>query len=233
MPLSDLALAEIQAEALFTFDAAGRLCTINEPGGMAAPRLFISVTHEGMIQRYRCDVPAVTVEELAAIISAGTFTPATAVDGELASHLTSVLGRQTPVSAVYEGPAYRFPRRFEAPAGPVAITRDNSGLLTGDLAGLRAVLEARRPCFAVVADGRAVSVCYSSRKSARAAEAGVETLPAWRGRGLAGAVTAAWAVATRGEGLLPLYSTSWDNVASRAVARKLGLLQYAAEFHLT
>jgi hypothetical protein len=233
LPLSDLALAEIQAEALFTFDESGRLCTINEPGGLAAPRLFVSVTGVGAIVRYRCDLSTEVIEEIGALLSAGSFKRDSAPGVELVSRISGPLSRIAPVSAVYAGPAYRFPERPATPDGLVPVTRDNAGVLTGDLAGLRAVLEARRPCFAAVRDGRAVSVCYSSRRSTRAAEAGVETLPAYRGQGLAGAVTAAWAAAVQGEGLLPLYSTSWDNLASQAVARKLGLIQYAAEFHLT
>ncbi len=43
---------------------------------------------------------------------------------------------------------------------------------------------------------------------------------------------ASWASATRATGQIPLYSTSWDNHASRAVARELGLVQYAADLSL-
>jgi hypothetical protein len=34
-------------------------------------------------------------------------------------------------------------------------------------------------------------------------------------------------------GRMPLYSTSWDNTASRALARSLGLVQYGATLQLT
>ena len=63
--------------------------------------------------------------------------------------------------------------------------------------------------------------------------AGVETVEAYRGRGYARAVTAVWAAALRSEGRLPLYSTSWDNVASQRVAGALGAVQYAVDFSLT
>jgi hypothetical protein len=43
----------------------------------------------------------------------------------------------------------------------------------------------------------------------------------------------AWAGALRRAGVIPLYSTSWDNAASRGVARGLGLAMYAEDFHLT
>jgi predicted GNAT family acetyltransferase len=85
---------------------------------------------------------------------------------------------------------------------------------------------------AVVADDAAVSLCFSARLTERAAEAGVETLEGYRGRGYAPAVVLAWAQAIRASGRVPLYSTSWDNRASQAVARKLGLVQYGVDLSL-
>ncbi len=86
---------------------------------------------------------------------------------------------------------------------------------------------------ALVKDGQAVSVCATVRSAGLACEAGVETLARYRGRGYAGHAVASWASAVRREGRVPLYSTSWDNEASLAVARKLGLVQYATTFHVT
>jgi predicted GNAT family acetyltransferase len=93
--------------------------------------------------------------------------------------------------------------------------------------------DAHQPCFAVVVDGRTVSVCNTARFTARAAEAGLATAEKFRGRGYGPRVTAAWAAAVRAEGRIPLYSTWWANAASQAVARKLGLRQYAVDLHIT
>jgi len=57
----------------------------------------------------------------------------------------------------------------------------------------------------------------------------VVTVEAFRGRGFASAVVAAWANAVRESDRVPLYSTSWENAASRAVATKLGLTLYGAD----
>ena len=41
-----------------------------------------------------------------------------------------------------------------------------------------------------------------------------------------------WAAHVQARGALPIYSTSWSNTASQAVARSLGLVQFAADFHV-
>jgi predicted GNAT family acetyltransferase len=64
-------------------------------------------------------------------------------------------------------------------------------------------------------------------------EAGVETVPLFRGRGYARAVVAAWSAAVRALGAEPLYSTTWQNMASRAVARALGLVAVGRDLHIT
>jgi predicted GNAT family acetyltransferase len=86
------------------------------------------------------------------------------------------------------------------------------------------------PVMGVVVDGHPVSICYCARRSDVAAEAGVDTAPGYQRRGYAVRVTAAWALAMRASGRIPLYSTSWTNTASLAVARKLGLLVYASDW---
>lgn len=80
--------------------------------------------------------------------------------------------------------------------------------------------------FAVVMDGKIVSTCQSSRENEEAAEAWVRTLPEYRRRGLAKQVTAAWATNAREQGKLPFYSYRMENVASRSVARSLGLTPF-------
>ena len=48
-----------------------------------------------------------------------------------------------------------------------------------------------------------------------------------------GVVVAGWARAVREAGVEPLYSTSWQNAASRAVARKLALVPFGSDVHIT
>ena len=90
-----------------------------------------------------------------------------------------------------------------------------------------------QPFLAIVEAGRAVSVCRSVRITGEAHEAGVETLPEFRGKGYAKDTVAAWARSVQSMGAMPLYSTSWENTASQAVVKKLHLVQYGADFHIT
>jgi hypothetical protein len=127
------------------------------------------------------------------------------------------------------GPAFSFGDQIPTPSGTLLVDRSNTSVLE-QFAWLMAEIDERQPCFAVVRDGIAVSICISARRTKRAAEAGVDTLEAYRGHGYATAVTSAWALAVRAEGLTPLYSTGWENAASRGVARRLGLIQYGADW---
>ena len=58
------------------------------------------------------------------------------------------------------------------------------------------------------------------------------TRRSWTSRAAVAAAVAAWALAVRKEGRIPLYSTSWDNLASRSVARKLDLILYGTDFSI-
>ena len=130
------------------------------------------------------------------------------------------------------GPAFAFPEEIEQPHG--AVLMEDIGALDHHFSGWTASeISYRAPIVALVEEGRAVSVCFSSRRSYEAAECGVETAAEFRGRSLAPRVAAAWAQAIRASGLIPLYSTSWSNAPSLAVARKLGLVAYAGRWSIS
>ncbi len=132
---------------------------------------------------------------------------------------------------VYSGPAFAFPETVEQPDATVIV--DDVRLLARHFSGWTdAEIPGRSPVVAVVEDGDVVSVCFCARRSDAAAEAGLETAEAFRGRGLGPQVAAGWALAVRASGRVPLYSASWANGASLAVARKLGLVVYACGWSL-
>ena len=233
--ISDLQLLQLQVEALFTHDAHGRILRVNEPDGDPAPRFFLARSKDGNLWRCRDDVSAATtreLEDLAATEPVGD--DVRAAPRNLHAFLSALEVDHTTV-AVGSGPAYRFRAELPQPANVTRIARPDVYLLrpmSWNLEETARRFERYEPFIAVVEDGVAVALCHSARLTERAAEAGVETLEAYRGRGYASAVVAAWAHAIRASGRIPLYSTSWDNHASQAVARRLGLVQYGVDLSI-
>jgi GNAT superfamily N-acetyltransferase len=141
-----------------------------------------------------------------------------------------VLAEVGTMVAVRAGPLYaaREPPAFEPQA--IAIGAHNADLLLGGLDEWRPDVAAGLPMFAATQGGRAVSICATVKATSVAHAAGVETLPAYRGQGLAAHAVAAWGHAVQALGATPFYGTSFDNLASQAVARRLGLELIASEF---
>jgi hypothetical protein len=129
------------------------------------------------------------------------------------------------------GPAFEFPERM--PLFEEAALIEDVERLLGSFNGWTAdELPGRSPIMAIVEDDVPISICFCARVSELVAEAGVETAPEYRGRGKAGLATAAWATAIQASGRTPIYSTSWSNGPSLAVARKLGLVPCASYWNL-
>ncbi len=236
--MSDLRLLELQAEAMFTHDSAGRMVAINEPGGGGpAPRIFLGRSQMGSLWRVRHDLPDATVRRLEALAASEPVNDDLRTEPRNMAAFLEALRADGEEPVMTSGPAYRFPDApLPSPTGITWITRENLDLLRlldWDLEALAAgELDGWAPMAALVEDGAAVSLGFSARLTERVAEAGVNTLAAYRGRGYAPTVVSAWAHAIRATGRIPLYSTSWDNHASQAVARKLGLVQYGTDLSL-
>jgi len=214
---------------MFQYDAAGRILGSNEPNGKFGPRLFLGRTKDGHVARFGASVPDNVITRLEEIIAREPLGSDLSPEPVGMDAIREVLTEHAPVSREAGGPAYWFPETIVVPDGVVQLTDANSDLTRETFRWLYDDLPSWAPGFAIVEDGVAVSVCYSSRIGPRAAEAGVDTLSDFRGRRYAGAVTAAWAAAIRGSGRIPLYSTAWDNLASQAVARRLGCKLYGID----
>lgn len=229
---SALDLMTTQVETLFRHDPAGRLTTVNEPDGGPAPRLFLGRTTAGNVWRLRHDLPPALAAELAGILAAEPPLEDPRQPAVTYEQLVAALETAAPVEHIWDGPAWWIPEDIDL-QGDITTIVTNPAILRPHFPGWARDLEASGPCVAVVEDGLAVAVCCSARTSPRASEAGVETLEAYRGRGYASATVAAWAAEVRRAGRLPLYSTSWDNLASQSVARRLGLRLYGVDLHIT
>ena len=231
---ADLDIMQRHVEALFAHDDRGRIHLVNEPDGAEAPRFFLGRTAAGNIWRFRFNLPEGLAEQLEALCLEES------VLGELRqepAHFTEYLGlleTHSPVRKVWMGPAYLFPDREVRPSREaVTVTSENKNVLSGGLEEWLLDAHHRRPFLALLHEGRAVSICCSVRITSEAHEAGVETLDAYRGKGYAADVVAQWANKVRNMGCTPLYSTSWENVSSQRVAKRLGLRQYGIDFHVS
>jgi hypothetical protein len=217
---------QLQLETLFVLDEEGRIVCTRDPSAAAGPGFSL------IRDRYTCawavhrDVPAHLTRSLVTL--ARTEPPA----GELidppthAKSYVALLGGR-----VDSGPVFTFPATVSAASGVIAIT-DFSQLERHLRGWTPDELPERSPILGIVEDGYAVSVCFCARRTPVAAEAGLETAANFRGRGFGAQVAATWARAIWDSGRLPLYSTSWSNAASLAVARKLTLRACASDWNL-
>jgi RimJ/RimL family protein N-acetyltransferase len=222
----------IHLDALYTYDANGRMSHVNEPRGPRAPRIFLGRTEAGHELRWRADVPEATVASVRELVEREPRVLPLRQRPHCGDAIEALLARDAPVQRVWSGPACCVDVNAlpEAPLA-VRVVRENADLLRTFPDWIDEVGE-RQPFVAAVEDGVAVALCASVRITAAAHAAGVETLPAARRRGMASQAVAAWARAVHELGANALYSTSWDNVASQAVARRLGMQLIGADFHV-
>ena len=238
--ITDYELMNIHVQALFTQNSESRLLFVNEPGGTTtarASRMFLGRTRAGNVWRFRTDLPENLCEELAALCA---DEPVVEEFGDepprYAENYLRLLEQHAPVAQQKPetGPAYQFTEYAKQSNRAVVIVTENNAaeILRGGFEDFASELPDWQPFVAFVENNRAVSICRSARITAEAHEAGVETLPDFRGKGYAAAVTAEWARLVRDAGAIALYSTGWENVASQAVARKLNLRHYGTDFHI-
>ncbi|HEX8682366.1 MAG TPA: GNAT family N-acetyltransferase [Ardenticatenaceae bacterium] len=135
---------------------------------------------------------------------------------------SSASWQQTPpCNEIFSGKSYTFPNTL-TPADYPDVTPWNESHRS-----LPGHIQMGGPStHLIIADGQIASACESSRENHKAGEAWVQTSPHFRRRGYARQVTAAWARYLQQQGKIPLYSHQWDNAASEAVARSLGLVPF-------
>ncbi|MEX0781039.1 MAG: GNAT family N-acetyltransferase [Dehalococcoidia bacterium] len=226
----DLDLLAIEIDTLWTRDGRGRLVSAANP----VPHLVIAEALEGRLVAVGSEVPDELATELVALAGGGP----PVFPGERPPGLESCAARAATVLGPVEvrsGPSY------VAESAPVAanstaslITSDGSAPWTHPLdpppnAGWeaeewRALLAGELGPWAMsLAEGEIASICFCSRLTGFAAEAGLRTEPEYRRQGHGAAATAAWASLVIATGRHAFYSTSANNTASQRVAASLGL----------
>lgn len=229
---TNLELIEQQFATLYEHDADGNIRAVNYPESPLPPRLAIGLTTEGLRWRFRHDVPTTiraTIDRL--LQSESPPVDLQRLPANLAA-IRAALAEDAPLEDQWFGPAWYAPADLSLPTSSVATPITDVGELGPDHQDFAIDVESQQPFVAVREDGAIAAVCFCARRSTVAAEAGVQTVEALRGRGHATAVVATWIAAVRQLGLQPLYSTSWENYASQGVARRLGLRLYGANLSL-
>src|SRR5690606_10649402 len=222
---------ELHLQTCFVLNGEGRIVSTREPNGGRGPFFTLVRGSTARVWAVRADVPADIARELERMAEdeppALDFR-ASPANAQRYLRVLEPLGSTRQSAA----PAFSFPDFAIESNNAVGV--ESEALLEPHFSGcVPGEIEAgRAPVLAILENGCAVSVCFCARRSDLAAEAGVETAEAFRRKGLGAEVTAAWAVAVRSTGRIPLYSTSWTNQASLGIARKLDLIPYAVSWSI-
>lgn len=236
--MTHLELMAIQINTLFRTDDVGQLRWVNEPGEdescPPAPRFFMGRTREGNLWRFGADLPAQVRQEVNELCLAEPVVDDPCLPPVHADAIRNVLERSEAVREEYRGPAYWIAQDPPISGNAVLITPANLELLRSHFPHWLTPPPYYElgPAAVTIVDGAAVAICCCVRVPGKATEAGVETAPVYRGKGYAPAAVACWAAAVRQQGIIPLYDTSWENLASQRVAQKLGMVQYGEDWSI-
>ncbi|MEO8539368.1 MAG: GNAT family N-acetyltransferase [bacterium] len=215
---SDRELLLLHLSTMFVFDTQGRMAAVNEPGLPPPPRIFIASTASDRVIRVGARVPERVAREWLRC----------ATDEQIAN---SVKAHQ-PIEREHRGPAFVLPELL-GPTDEAILPVTGSHPLHPELVARGWKFGESGPYLGAVREGVVVAVCFSSRVGEHACAAGVETASSYRGQGLGESVVRAWAAAVQATGKLALYSTSWENEASRRIAAKLAARHFGEDWHLT
>jgi GNAT superfamily N-acetyltransferase len=167
--------------------------------GQASALFSISHHQAGYTRFYRYDLPPDVRCEIAALDPEVALQDHTVV--------RRILARHVPCDSAFAGQGCYFAHRPSPGEFPDAVFHDG--------------------CHVIRVGGEPVSWAWMAHESEQAAELAVETDPDYRRRGYARQVVAAWAAHVLGRGKEAFYSHEVGNLASEALARSLGVVQYA------
>lgn len=227
---------DLHLKTCFILNDDHRIVSTREPQGTRGPLFILVRGLSSCAWAVRADVPDDVAVALARVARneppATDFRYAPTHADRYVSLLRDRIQMPEAKMRQSDGPAFEFPESLVAHGNAIEI--DDERLLEPNFRGwVRGEIKAGcAPLLAIVENSQPVSICFCARRSEVAAEAGVETATSHRGRGFAPRITAAWALAVRASGRIPLYSTSWTNHASLGVARKLNLQPYASSWSL-
>lgn len=225
-------LVDLHIESLYILDERGRMVAVNDFEATPPPHVSIIRWHTGARCLLSAQLPEGLSRELEALAA---LEPVLGSPWPMyQTRYRELLASHAPEVREYGGPAFVLPNRSYRPDNVATVLSDDDRpLLEPHFGWVAAEFADARPVVGVAKDGAIVAVCRCARRKTAAVEAGVETAPAYRGRGFAKCAAARWSVAMHAANRMALYSTSWDNAASLSVAAALGAEQYAVDYNLT
>jgi hypothetical protein len=238
---TDAELLAIEAETLWTSDDRGRLLNDREANGRTAPHLVLGAGADGTRAIFLgSDVPENAAQLVERVVADSPPSTDAVEQPPALDNCRKVLEKVMGPVRLEVGVSYLIPADFTV--GPTADLVLPGGNLPRSLRSPVDHWEAeewqrllggdRGPWAMATANGRVISLCHSARLAERGAEAGTWTDPAFRGRGHAAAVTAAWGSQVAPSGRCLFYSTSAKNHSSQRVAERLQLRCLGLMWHL-
>lgn len=211
--------------ALYEHDARGRIVRVNEPGGGPTPRFHLMTGAGTCAWRFGVGVS----DELAARLTVLSVRERAELLDEPPAEADAYRAL-LPGAEEWGGPAFVVPEGVGAPSAACVTVGGADTALLRDMADWIPDAGQRYPFVAVLKNERAVAVCASVRMGDAVHCAGVETHPAHRRKGYAADAVRGWAERVRARGQTPVYSTSFENTASRALAARMQLTRVATDF---
>ncbi len=231
--LPDLStLFQQRMDALYQSDTAGRIVCTNEWDSRPSPRFHLMRTAHGVFCRYQAGLPDEIVRRLETLCQQEPVERFSEPLPLYRERYLEILAEHAPVQSVWSGPAFMALEEVAPGAETMIIGENNASLLRERMADWLPDVPHRRPFVAVVKDGGAVSLCASVRITNAVHCAGVETHVSYRRHGYAADAVASWSSAVRAQGAVPFYSTSWENVASQRIARRLKMTLAGVDFYI-
>ncbi|MEZ5553372.1 MAG: GNAT family N-acetyltransferase [Pseudomonadales bacterium] len=231
-------LMHAHVAAMYEHNARDRMLCINDWLKRPAPLFWMGRTANSWSWRLRSDLPIDQSAALEAALRSWRWTDsASAVEtANQRAEMVRLLADLGVAGETVSGPTFVCRKNFTHPLSgryqTRAVTAAQQGLLRDGLEAWVPDVAHQQPFVVSLDDDQAVSVCASVRITQTAHAAGVETLPAFRRRGHGVNAVAAWAARVQAAGALALYSTTWDNAASRAVATRLQMVEFGWEMRI-
>lgn len=215
------ALLRLEIGTLWPTDDRGRLLRHPLPLSLPAPLLAVAASPYGCCWASSAELSDDLDASIGELLDA-EHTEEVGWSPAAASEIVAALASAGFETVGRRGPSYLVDRPRRRPTTADIRTGDdgNRDALRGHMPEDDR-LTLRAPWAAALVEGRVAAVCETARSTRAAAEAGVWTYEPYRRRGLAAAVTAAWAGLVTGR--TAFYSTTDDNQGSMAVARWLDL----------